>query len=104
MLGVVYFRWLGRRGFGGILTSRDLPWDVGYRVCELDSYQVVIWSDSEELSEVAECHWGVRLEAEVWVVVGWSQIAAFTGVERQREITRERERQRDITRDREGER
>src|SRR4029434_6310415 len=55
----VYFRWLGRSGFGGILTSRDLPWDVGYRVCELDSYQVVIWSDSEELSEVAECHWGV---------------------------------------------
>jgi hypothetical protein len=43
------------------------------------SYQVVIRPDPKELPEVAEGHRSIGLEAEVWEVVGWSQVAAFTG-------------------------
>lgn len=42
------------------------------------SHQVVIWSDPKQLSEVAEGHRGVGLKPKVWVVVGWSEVTAFT--------------------------
>lgn len=41
------------------------------------SYQVVIWLDAKQISEVAKSQGGVRLEAEVWVMVGWGQVASF---------------------------
>lgn len=43
------------------------------------SYQVVVWFNAEEISEVAECHRGVGLEAEVGVVVRWCQVAPLAG-------------------------
>lgn len=41
-------------------------------------HQVVIWSDSKQLSEVSEGHGSVGFKPEVWVVVGWREVAAFT--------------------------
>lgn len=41
-------------------------------------HQVVIWPDPKQLSEVAEGHGGVGFEPEVWVVMGWSEVTAFT--------------------------
>lgn len=43
------------------------------------SYQVVVWFNAEEISEVAEGHRGVGLEAEVGVVVRWCQVAPLAG-------------------------
>lgn len=47
------------------------------------SYQVVIWFNTEEISEVAECHRGVGLEAEVGVVVRWCQVAPLAGTRKE---------------------
>lgn len=40
-----------------------------------NTYQVVIWLDSEKLSEVPEGQWGIGFEAEVGVVVCRRQVA-----------------------------
>lgn len=44
------------------------------------SHQVVVGFDAKQISEIAEGQWGVRLEAEVGVVVSRGQVASFTGV------------------------
>lgn len=41
-------------------------------------YQVIIWLDPEQLPEVTESQWCVRLETEVWIMVRWSQVASLT--------------------------
>lgn len=41
-------------------------------------YQVIIWLDPEQLAEVAESQWCVRLETEVWIMMRWSQVASLT--------------------------
>lgn len=41
-------------------------------------YQVIIWLDPEQLPEVTESKWRVRLETEVWIMVRWSQVASLT--------------------------
>lgn len=41
-------------------------------------YQVIIWLDPEQLAEVAESQWCVRLETEVWIMMCWSQVASLT--------------------------
>lgn len=46
----------------------------------IKSYQVVVWFDAEQIPEVAESQWGVRLEAEVRVVMSWGQVASLTGM------------------------
>lgn len=57
---------------------------AGPRVRELNQrliaerVQVVIRPNAEEFTEVAECHRGVGLEAEVWKMMSWGQIAALT--------------------------
>lgn len=51
----------------------------------ISSYQVVVWFDPKQVPEVAKCQRGVGLEAEVGVVVSWSQVAALTG-ERKTEL------------------
>lgn len=38
-------------------------------------YQVIIWFDSKQLSEVPEGQWGIGFEPEVRVVVRRSQVA-----------------------------
>lgn len=55
-------------------TNNDLQGLPGFQ-----SYQVVIWLDAEQISEVAEGQRGVRLEAEVRIVMCWSQVASLTG-------------------------
>lgn len=47
----------------------------------MKSYQVVIRPDTKQFSEVAEGHRSVCFEAEVWEMVGWSEVAAFTRVQ-----------------------
>lgn len=47
-------------------------------------YHVVIRSDAKHLPEVAKGHWGIRLESEVSIVVGWCQVTALTARQRQR--------------------
>ena len=42
------------------------------------SYQVVIRPDAKQFSEVAEGHRSICFKAEVWEVVGRSEVAAFT--------------------------
>lgn len=42
------------------------------------AHQVVVWPDPKQLSEVAEGHRGVGFKPEVWVVMGWCEVAAFT--------------------------
>ena len=44
----------------------------------MKSYQVVIRPDAKQFSEVAEGHRSVCFKAEVWEMVGWSEVAAFT--------------------------
>lgn len=41
-------------------------------------YHVVVRPDAKHFPEVAEGHWGVRLEPEVSIVVGWCQVTALT--------------------------
>lgn len=42
------------------------------------SYQVVIWPDAKQFSEVAESHGSVCFKAEIWEMMGRSEVAAFT--------------------------
>lgn len=49
---------------------------------QVKSYQVVIRPDAKQFSEVAEGHRSVCLEAEVREMVRWSEVAAFTKVQR----------------------
>lgn len=42
------------------------------------TYQVVIRPDAKQFSEVAEGHRSVCFEAEIWEMVGWGEVAAFT--------------------------
>lgn len=42
-----------------------------------NTYQVVIWFDSEQLSEVPEGQRGIGFEPEIRVVVCWSQVASL---------------------------
>lgn len=44
------------------------------------SHQVVVGFDAKQISEIAEGQRGVRLEAEVGVVMSRGQVASFTGV------------------------
>lgn len=44
----------------------------------MTAHQVVVWPDPKQLSEVAEGHRGVGFKPEVWVVMGWCEVAAFT--------------------------
>lgn len=47
----------------------------------LSSYQIVIGTNSKQLPEVTESHRSIRLEAEVWKVVGRCQVAPFTEIQ-----------------------
>lgn len=58
---------------------------------EESRYQVVVGTDAEQLSEVAEGDGSVGLEAEVWEVMRWRQIAALAGEERKGEETHYRQ-------------
>lgn len=42
------------------------------------TYQVVVWSDPKQLSEVAKGHRSIGFKSEVWEVVGWSEVTALT--------------------------
>lgn len=42
------------------------------------SYQVVIWPDAKQFSEVAESHGSVCFKAEIWEMMGRSEVATFT--------------------------
>lgn len=44
----------------------------------MTTHQIVVWPDPKQLSEVAEGHRGVGFKPEVWVVMGWCEVAAFT--------------------------
>lgn len=46
------------------------------------TYQVVIRPDAKQFSEVAEGNRSVCFEAEIWEMVGWGEVAAFTEVRR----------------------
>lgn len=46
-------------------------------------YHVVIRPDAKHLSEVAEGNWGICLESEVSIVVGWCQVTALTASQTQ---------------------
>lgn len=56
------------------------------------AYQVVVWFDAEEISEVAECHRGVCFEAEIWVVVSWCQVAPLAGTSQKTKTQEKKER------------
>lgn len=45
-----------------------------------EPYQVVVWFDAEQISEVAEGQWSVGLEAEIGVVVRRGQVAALAAM------------------------
>lgn len=65
----------GDQPFGPLLPA---PKGVPIRGPPLKpAHQVVVGPDAEKLPEVAEGHGGVGLEAEVVVVVGRGQVAAF---------------------------
>lgn len=46
----------------------------------LGSYQIVIGTNPKQLPEVTESHRSIRLEAEVWKVVGWCQVAPLAEI------------------------
>ena len=48
---------------------------------KVKSHQVVIRPDAEQFSEVAKGHRSVGFKAEVWEVVSWSEVAAFTEIQ-----------------------
>lgn len=50
------------------------------RLARFESYQIVIRFDAKQIPEVAESQWGVRLEAEVRIVMRWGQVASLTGM------------------------
>lgn len=47
---------------------------------QVKSYQVVIRPDAKQFPEVAEGHGSICFKAEIWEMVGWSEVAAFTEV------------------------
>lgn len=49
---------------------------------QTNSYQVVIRPDAKQFSEVSEGHWSVCFEAEIREMVGWSEVAAFTEIQK----------------------
>lgn len=66
--------------------SRKVTQDIfGLCVCiifwksaRLSSYQVVVWFDAEQISEVSEGQRGIGLEAEVRIVMSRSQVTSLT--------------------------
>lgn len=50
---------------------------------QFSSYQVVVRPDAKQFSEVAEGHRSICFKAEVWEMVCWGEIAAFTKVQKQ---------------------
>lgn len=47
---------------------------------QVESYQVVIRPDAKQFPEVAEGHGSICFKAEIWEMMGWSEVAAFTEV------------------------
>lgn len=47
---------------------------------KIESYQVIIWFNAKQISEVAESQGSVGLEAEVGVVVCRGQVASLAGM------------------------
>lgn len=62
-----------------VLTSNST--DTAPNKQQTKSYQVVVWPDAKQFSEVAEGHRSVRFEAEVREMVRWSEVAPFTRVQ-----------------------
>lgn len=55
---------------------------------QVKSHQVVIRSDAKQFSEVAEGHRGICFKSEVREMVGWSEVAAFTKVQKNTRVHR----------------
>lgn len=60
-------------------------WDTSRSELIPKSYQVIIWPDAKQFSEVAEGHRSVCFEAKVREMVGRSEVAAFTSVQNEKQ-------------------